>query len=61
MWYINLQRGKILQRYIFDGVLPSQEYNFGDKVDVVYTLKRNQYQGKVSIDLIIKDLRKCLT
>ncbi len=55
------KEGKYYKGIYFDGVLPSQEYNFGDKVDVVYTLKRNQYQGKVSIDLIIKDLRKCLT
>jgi single-stranded-DNA-specific exonuclease len=30
----------------------------GDRVDLVYRLKRNEYNGKTTIDLIIVDLRK---
>ncbi|MBN1162207.1 single-stranded-DNA-specific exonuclease RecJ [Patescibacteria group bacterium] len=29
----------------------------GDKIDVVYSLKRNEYNGKTNIDLVVKDIR----
>lgn len=31
---------------------------FGDKIDVAYTLKKNEFNGKTSVDLFVKDLRK---
>jgi single-stranded-DNA-specific exonuclease len=35
-------------------------FKLGDKADVVYTLKRNEFNGKVSVDLFIKDMKKCI-
>lgn len=31
---------------------------FGEKADVVYTLKKNEYNGNTFVDLFIKDIRK---
>jgi len=31
---------------------------FGDKADIVYTLKKNEYNGNTFVDLFIKDIRK---
>lgn len=40
----------------FGGVGLAPELCLGDKVDVVYTLNRNDYNGKVYVDLVLKDL-----
>jgi len=34
------------------------ELKFGDKADIVYTLKKNEYNGNTFVDLFIKDIRK---
>jgi single-stranded-DNA-specific exonuclease len=31
---------------------------FGEKADIVYTLKRNEYNGNVFVDLFIKDIKR---
>lgn len=36
----------------------SEEYRIGDKVDVVGTLEINQYNGRESIQINLKDIRK---
>lgn len=33
---------------------------FGDKADIVYTLKKNEYNGNVTVDLFLKDIRLSL-
>jgi len=40
----------------FGGVGLAPELCLGDKVDVAYTLNRNEYNGKTYVDLVIKDL-----
>ncbi|HAI63232.1 MAG: Exonuclease RecJ [candidate division WWE3 bacterium GW2011_GWF2_41_45] len=34
------------------------ELKFGDKVDIVYTLKKNEYNGNTFVDLFIKDIKR---
>ena len=34
------------------------DLKFGDKADIVYTLKKNEYNGNTFVDLFIKDIRK---
>jgi single-stranded-DNA-specific exonuclease len=29
----------------------------GDKVDVAYTLNKNEFNGKISLDLFVKDIK----
>ena len=36
----------------------TEEYRIGDKVDVVGTLEINQYNGRQSIQINLKDIRK---
>ncbi len=33
------------------------EFKTGDKVDIAYTLNYNEYNGKISIDLMVKDIK----
>jgi single-stranded-DNA-specific exonuclease len=42
----------------FGGVGLAPELCLGDKVDVVYTLNRNDYNGRTYVDLVLKDLKK---
>ncbi|MFC1756213.1 single-stranded-DNA-specific exonuclease RecJ [Patescibacteria group bacterium] len=35
-----------------------EEINTGNKIDIVYTLKKNEFNGKTYIDMIIKDIKK---
>jgi hypothetical protein len=30
--------------------------NLGTKVDIAYTLKKNEYENKVTVDMLVKDL-----
>ncbi|MFC1722289.1 single-stranded-DNA-specific exonuclease RecJ, partial [Patescibacteria group bacterium] len=30
----------------------------GDRIDIVYTLNRNEFNGKISVDLFLKDIKK---
>ena len=36
----------------------AEEYRIGDKIDVVGTLEINQYNGRESIQINLKDIRK---
>lgn len=33
------------------------DLNMGDKVDIAYTLNKNCFNGRISVDLVVKDLR----
>ncbi len=35
-----------------------KEISVGDKIDIAYTLKKNEYKDKVNIDLVVKDIKK---
>ena len=35
-----------------------EEISVGDKIDIAYTLKKNEYKDKVNIDLVVKDIKK---
>lgn len=41
----------------FGGAEKGSHLNLGDSVDIVYSVNRNEYNGKTYIDLVIKDLR----
>ena len=49
--------GKYYKAIYFDSSEKTKDIKFGDKVDVVYTLKKNEYNGSVYLDLIVKDLK----
>jgi len=42
----------------FGGAVSCKDLNAGSKIDLVYTLKKNEYNGNRYIDLIVKDFRK---
>ncbi|MFZ2663784.1 MAG: single-stranded-DNA-specific exonuclease RecJ [Patescibacteria group bacterium] len=42
----------------FGGAKSCRDLNTGSKIDLVYTLKKNEYNGNRNIDLIVKDFRK---
>ena len=35
-----------------------EKINIGDKVDVAYVLKRNNFNGRIYIDMILRDIKK---
>ena len=41
----------------FYGAEKIPELKFGDKIDIVYTLQENLYNGKKYIDLVVKDIK----
>jgi hypothetical protein len=41
-------------------VICLQEYELGDKVDVVGNLEINSYNGRESIQILLKDMRKSI-
>ena len=49
---------KFVKAIYFGGGSEFDKYRIGDKVDIAYTLNKNVYQGKVYIDLVVKDLKK---
>ena len=49
--------GNYYKGIFFNGIDRNLNLNLGDKVDIVYTLKRNDYNGNTYVDLIIKDLK----
>ena len=49
--------GNYYKGIFFNGIDRNFNLNFGDKINVVYTLKRNDYNGNTYVDLIIKDLK----
>jgi len=38
----------------------NDDINTGDQIDVAYTLKKNKFNGRVYIDLILKDIKKSI-
>jgi len=50
--------GKYYKAIYFDGIEGAKDLKFGDKVDVVFTVKKNEYNGSTYVDLVIKDLKK---
>ena len=50
--------GKYFKAVYFEGAEFEKDLNTGDKIDLVYTLKKNEYNGSSYIDLIVKDYRK---
>ena len=42
----------------FGGARYEKEFVAGEKVDLVYTLNKNEYNGNKYVDLIVKDFRK---
>jgi len=56
---INLYDGKKYYKAVyFGGAKRAEELSTGSKIDLVYTLKKNEYNGNKYIDLIVKDFRK---
>lgn len=49
---------KYFKAVYFEGAEFEKDLNTGDKIDLVYTLKKNEYNGSSYIDLIVKDYRK---
>lgn len=50
--------GKVYKAIFFNGVDEIDNLNTGDKVDVVYSVKTNEFNGNINVELIIKDLVK---
>ena len=56
---LNLYDGeKYYKAVYFGGALSCKDLGSGSKIDLVYTLKKNEYNGSRYIDLIVKDFRK---
>ncbi len=53
--------GRYYRAIYFDSSEKTRDLKFGDKVDVVYTVKKNEYNGSTYLDLVIKDLKKAGT
>lgn len=53
---------KIIKSIFFNYVdYLDTDINTGDEIDIAYTLNKNEYNGKVYIDLILKDVKKTQT
>jgi len=52
--------GKYFKAVYFDSFEKTRDFNFGDKIDVIYTIKKNEYNGNIYLDLIVKDLKKSI-
>jgi single-stranded-DNA-specific exonuclease len=50
--------GKYLKAVFFGGAGFEKDLKTGEKIDVVYTLNKNEYNGNTYVDLIVKDFRK---
>lgn len=50
--------GKYLKAVFFGGAGFKKDLKTGEKIDVVYTLNKNEYNGNTYVDLIVKDFRK---
>ena len=51
------QEGKNYKAVYFGGGQYAKDLKFGDRIDIVYSLKKNEYNGNVSVDLVLKDFR----
>ncbi len=49
---------KYYKAVYFGGAKSCKDLDIGSKIDLVYTLKKNEYNGNKYIDLIVKDFRK---
>lgn len=49
---------KYYKAIFFGGAEAVDNIEFGDDIDLVYTLKKNEYNGNTYIDLVVRDLRK---
>lgn len=49
---------KYYKAIFFSGADKIKDVSFGDKIDLVYTLKKNEYNGNKYVDLVVSDLRK---
>ena len=50
--------GKYLKGVLFDGAKEAEKYKYGDVIDAAFYLKKNEYNGSIYVDLIIKDMKK---
>jgi single-stranded-DNA-specific exonuclease len=50
--------GKHYKGIWFNSAENGMSFELGDKVDIVYTMKRNEYNGSTYVDLFIKDMKK---
>jgi len=56
---LNLYDGKKYQKAVFfGGSRFEKDFEIGGKVDLVYSLSKNEYNGKTYVDMIVKDYRK---
>jgi hypothetical protein len=42
----------------FGGSRFEKDFEIGGKVDLVYSLSKNEYNGKTYVDMVVKDYRK---
>jgi single-stranded-DNA-specific exonuclease len=49
---------KYYKAIYFGGVEREKDLKTGEKIDLVYTLKKNEYNGNKYIDLVVRDFRK---
>jgi single-stranded-DNA-specific exonuclease len=49
--------GKYFKAIYFDSSEKTKDLKFGDKIDVVYVVKKNEYNGNTYLDLVVKDLK----
>ncbi len=56
---LNLYQGGSNYRAVFfDGAEKIKDLKFGDKIDLVFNLKKNCYNGKNYVDIVVRDFRK---
>ena len=56
---LNLYDGKKYQKAVFfGGSRFEKDFEIGGKVDLVYSLNKNEYNGKTYVDMVVKDYRK---
>lgn len=55
---LTLYDGKKFYKAVwFNGTELASDLSFGAKIDIAYTLKRNEYNGSVYVDLVVRDIR----
>jgi len=56
---LKLYDGEKYQKAVFFGGSKfEKDFEIGDKVDLVYSLSKNEYNGKTYVDMVVKDYRK---
>lgn len=51
--------GNFYKAIIFNGGENAKSVGFGSKLDLVYNLRKNEYNGNKYIDIVVKDFRVC--